>query len=232
MPSFLLGFFDFLPIIESWKMKRWKWQRCMEPCSRPRSLPPSHPPPPPPNTSLVPASDAVGESLRVSGVLSCWNLLQSGFVRRSLSAALWNAKPEIPPSFAHLVVVVGGEGLAQDSCKKDAFWPPSCGRPMPGSWWIRRSIGSHIFWISPGVLSLWQTLKSAPSGPWPDFYFSVSFKLLFTEVQAVINEHGMHTLLPPLRTVKVFFIDFLQWCNWFLTFKSYLHLNSFSTVKI
>lgn len=44
---------------------------------------PLPPPPPPPNTSLVRASDAVGESLRVSAVLSCGICC---------SQALWGAR--------------------------------------------------------------------------------------------------------------------------------------------
>lgn len=108
-----------------------------------------------------------------------WNSLQSGFARRSVSAALWNAKPEIPPSFAHLVKRGWGGVLAQDSGEKDS-WPPSCVHPMLGSWWIRSSSGSHIFWISFRVLSLWQMLIWALFGPKPDFYFSVNFKLLLT----------------------------------------------------
>lgn len=41
-----------------------------------------------------------------------WNLLQSGFVRRSVSAALWNAKPEIPAKLCSF----GGEGVG-------GYWP-------------------------------------------------------------------------------------------------------------
>lgn len=45
-----------------------------------------------------------------------WNLLQSGFVRRSVSAALWNAKPEIPPQALLIWWRGGGRVSALDSC--------------------------------------------------------------------------------------------------------------------
>lgn len=83
--SFLLGFINFFLPIESLKTLRWKMATNTTP------------------STLIRASDAIGESLRVSGVLSCGICC---------SQALWGARSlqhyrmqsqKSPPSFAHLV---------------------------------------------------------------------------------------------------------------------------------